>query len=227
MKNCDCEGCELKSLFFENLRKEELDSVCDIKKEKSYQKGEIIFKEGDAINDFYYTKNGLVKLFKADANNREQIIYFAGPLDFISLLSIFSTERFIYSVVALEETTVCSIEINILKSFVMHNGKFGLTIIEKINKASDKIIGSMLEIRKRRLPGKIAFILLYFSEIIYKTNIFELPISRKEIAEFVGITTENVIRTLSEFRNDGIIKIAGKTIEITEIEKLKRISLYG
>ena len=54
-----------------------------------------------------------------------------------------------------------------------------------------------------------------------------MPVSRKEIAEYIGMTTENVIRTLSEFRHDGLIKIYGKLIEIIDKKMLERVSLLG
>jgi CRP-like cAMP-binding protein len=84
-----------------------------------------------------------------------------------------------------------------------------------------------LDIRRKHLRGRIAHVLLYFAGYIYNTNEFELPISRKEIAEYIGMTTENVIRTLSEFRKDKIIKINGKIIEIINRETLERISQLG
>jgi CRP/FNR family transcriptional regulator len=57
--------------------------------------------------------------------------------------------------------------------------------------------------------------------------VFDLPISRKEIADFIGMSTANVIRTLSDFKKDGIIRVFGKTIEIVDINKLEIISKRG
>ena len=57
--------------------------------------------------------------------------------------------------------------------------------------------------------------------------VFELPVSRREIAEYIGMTTENVIRTLSEFRRDKLIKINGKEIEIADYDTLEKISNFG
>ena len=80
---------------------------------------------------------------------------------------------------------------------------------------------------KRNLKGRVAYILLFFKNHIYQAAEFELPISRKEIAEYIGMTTENVIRALTEFRKDNIIKIYGKVIEITDIKRLESISKHG
>jgi CRP/FNR family transcriptional regulator len=57
--------------------------------------------------------------------------------------------------------------------------------------------------------------------------VFDLPVSRKEIADYIGMSTANVIRTLSDFKRDGIIKVFGKTIEIIDINKLEIISKRG
>jgi CRP-like cAMP-binding protein len=226
LSQCNCEGCELKTLFFGNVSQFEMEAICTRKEEKNYAKGEMIINEGDEITNFNYLKKGLVKLVKKDGG-KEQIISFAGPLDFVSLLSIFSEKRYKYSVIALEESTVCNLELSEIIQMISQNGKFALSVIEKLNKASDKIILTFLEVRQKRLFGRIAYILLYFSDSIYKSDIFDLPISRKEIAEFIGMTTENVIRTMSELRKDKVISINGKIIEILDKKKLIHISEFS
>ena len=97
----------------------------------------------------------------------------------------------------------------------------------KISKISDKIILQTLDIRNRNLIGRVAYILLYFAKDIYGTTVFDLPVSRKEIADYISMSTANVIRTLSDFRKEGIIKLYGKTVEILDIEKLEIISIRG
>jgi CRP/FNR family transcriptional regulator len=197
--------------------------MCNRKEEKTILKGEYIYSEGDPIEDFTYLKKGLVKLFRGKGTDKEQIICFAGPLDFVSLMSIFSEKKYKYSVVALENSVTCSMKLKEVKEIALRNAPFAMSLTEKINKVSDNIIISMLEVKQKRLFGRVAYMLLYFSNTIYKSTIFELPVSRKEIGEFIGMTTENVIRTLSDLRKDKIIKINGKLIEIVDLERLNKI----
>jgi CRP-like cAMP-binding protein len=227
LSTCNCEGCELKTLFFENASNLDIESICTQKVEKSFKKGDIILHEGDEISEFIYLKEGLVKLFRRGMDGKEQIICFAGPLDFVSLLSIFSENNYNYSVAALDDSVTCNLLLQEIKLMAERNGKFSLSLIEKINRASDKIILTFLDVKQRRLYGRVAYILLYFSDSVCKNDTFELPVSRKEIAEFIGMTTENVIRTLSELRKDKIIKISAKTIEILDKERLKKISEFS
>ncbi len=100
-------------------------------------------------------------------------------------------------------------------------------LLTKISKINDKIINQTLELRQKNLVGRVAFVLLYFTKEIYKSMVFELPVSRKEIADYIGMSTANVIRTLSEFKKDGIIRVFGKTIEIVDLSKLELISKRG
>jgi CRP/FNR family transcriptional regulator len=224
MITCNCEGCELKSLFFEYVNNSEIEAICTRKKEYNYKKGDIIIHEGDEIKDFIYLKHGLVKLYRKGANDREQIICFALPFDFVSLLSIFSEKIYKYSVAALEDSTTCNIDLNEVKTIAVHNGKFVLNLMEKTSRVADMIILDFLDVKEKRLFGRIAYILLFFADKVYHRDTFDLPVSRKEMAEYIGMTVENVIRTLSDLRKDGIIKIYGPTIEILDKERLERIN---
>jgi len=226
-ESCSCELCDLKNLFYSRLDKADVEVFCSGKIEKEYARGEVIIKEGSPIRDFIYLKSGLVKLFRTDANQKEQIITIAKPFDYVSVLSIFSTKTYNYSVQALEDSVTCDLDIEHIKNLVRSNGNYAVGLIEKMSAVSDSIIQELLDIRKRHLRGRVAFLLIYFHDQIYKQIEFELPLSRKEIGEYIGMTTENVIRTLSEFRKDKIISINGKMIEIRDLETLRSISNFG
>ncbi len=224
---CNCQDCQLKSIFFSHVREDDLINICDIKIEKQYSKGDVITHEGENINEFLYMKEGLVKLSKSDNNEKDQIISFSKPFDFVSLLSVFSSKKYKYSVTAVEDTTVCILDLETVKNYAKENAMFTMDLMTTISEATDKIILENLAIKRKNLKGRIAHVLLYFSDYIYRSDEFELPISRREIAEYIGMTTENVIRTLSEFRKDKIIKILGKEIHISDKKMLKNISDFG
>jgi CRP/FNR family transcriptional regulator len=224
---CDCTQCELRNAFFKSFDENDLETFCDQKVEKKYLKGENIIHEGDEINDFIYLKSGLVKLYRTDAHEKDQIITIAKPFDFVSLLSVFSDTHYNYSVTAIEDAVICCLNLSDVKESAKTNGLLTLNLMERMSAASDKIIIESLEIRNRHLKGKVAYILLKFSDEIYNDLVFEMPVSRREIAEYIGMTTENVIRTFSEFRKDKLIKINGKEIEIVSPETLKKISNFG
>ncbi len=195
--------------------------------ETLYKGGESIISEGDPIEHFIYLKSGLVKLTRKTNENREQIISFGKPFDFVSLLSVFSSNTYNYSVTAVESSVTCILNLSTIKKTAQDNGKFALDLMMHISETTDRIILDNMEIKKKHLRGRIAHVLLYFSKNIYNSNNFELPVSRREIAEYIGMTTENVIRSLSEFRKDRILKIFGKQIEIIDLKRLEDLSSHG
>ncbi len=226
-KKCSCLSCELRNLAFSSLSENDINRVCDSREEISYSKGESIHSEGDKIHDFKYLKNGLVKLYRVTETGDEQIITITRPMEFVSNTNIFHEERYRYSLSALEDSVVCCINIGLIKELILKNGSFAMNLITALSRTSENIISLGLEIRKRNLAGRIAFVLLYFSGEIYHSRIFDLPVSRKEIADLISMSSANVIRTFSEFRRDGIIQSNGRTIEITDMNKLEVISKRG
>jgi CRP/FNR family transcriptional regulator len=222
-----CKNCPYKTLVFDALDNKELDFIDNSRKEILYKKGEVIAEEGNVIEEFLYLKTGLLKVYRKGRGNKDQIIRIAGASDFVSLLSMFSNEKYKYSLSALEDTIVCVVDAEKIKNLVRTNGEFALDVIGRMSYTYDEIIDSTYRIRQKQLRGRIAHILLYFSNTVYKNDRFELPLSRREIAELINMTTENVIRILSEFRKDKIIQIEKKTIIIIDKERLEKINKTG
>ncbi len=223
---CSCTQCKLKSAFFENVSKKDLRILCIEKTDVFAEKGETVIKQGEKIHDFIYLKSGLIKISRF-RNDIEQIINIAKPFDFVSLLSVFSDEYYKYSITALEDSELCKLDLLKVKQLIARNGDFAFDIVTKMSIVSDRIINMSLDIRQKNIAGRIAYVLLYFANEIYQSDEFELPISRKEFADFIGKTTENVVRNLSDMKKSKIIKIYGKSIEIVDKKRLQQISDFG
>lgn len=226
-KNCICETCEFRHIVFSYLDEESILALCENKVEQSFRKGDLINREGDPITSFKYLKSGLVKLFRSASSGEEQVITITRPFEFVSNMSIFSGEKYRYSVSALEESVVCIVRLSYIKDLFLKNGAFAMGLLSRMAEINEKIIGQALDLRQKNLIGRIAYVLLYFSKEIYNSKIFDLPVSRKEIADYIGMSTANVIRTMSEFKKEGIIRIDGKTIEVADFNKLEILSRRG
>lgn len=227
INKCECSDCQFRDVAFSTLKEPEIITLCDYRIEYTFSRGGIIHKEGDPIQEFKYLKSGLVKVYRESQSGEEQIITITRPFEFVSNISIFSEEEYKYSVMAIEDTVICSIKLDYIRSLVLQHGNFALELMTKISQITDKIIMQSLDIRNRHLAGRVAYVLLYFSRDIYRSMIFDLPVSRKEIADYISMSTANVIRTLSDFRKEGIINLNGKTVEILSPQTLELISSRG
>jgi CRP-like cAMP-binding protein len=219
-KICVCENCEFRDVVFSYLDDSSIEELCNHKEEQSFRKGEVINHEGEKISNFKYLKSGLVKLYRRTSTGEEQVITITRPFEFVSNMSIFSVS-------ALEDSVVCLVKLDFIKELFMRNGGFAMGLLSKISMINDKIISQTLDIRQKNLIGRVAFVLLYFTNDIYNSRVFDLPVSRKEIADYIGMSTANVIRTMSDFKKEGIIRIFGKTIEVVDMNKLEIISKRG
>ena len=222
-----CKTCIYRKLLFGELSDEEYEIVNSARKEYVFKRGEIIRKEGEPIQTFLYLRKGLVKLYKTDKSGKDQILSINKPTDFINLLSIFSNSYYKYSIAALEETFVCEVQLPALLEVIELNSRFGLRILNRISRISDEIIEHRFEINQKQVKGRVAHILLFLAESIYKKNAFRMPITRREVGELISMTTENTIRTFSEFKKDGIISLEGKTVTINDFDRLRKVDMTG
>ena len=226
-KPCTCVSCDFRDVVFAYLDDTSIEELCEIKDMQLFHKGEVINHEGEKISTFKCFQGGLVKLYRRTTTGEEQVITISRPFEFVSNMSIFSEDRYQYSVSALEDSLVCTVNLDFIKSLFLKNGSFAMGLLIKISMINVKIINQTLDIRQKNLVGRVAYVLLYFTNEIYKSRVFDLSVSRKEIADYIGMSPTNVIRALSYFKKEGIIRVFGKTIEIVELEKLEVILKRG
>ena len=77
------------------------------------------------------------------------------------------------------------------------------------------------------MPGRIAEVLLYFSENIYNETEYDFPLTRQELAELAGTTKESFIRTINEFKHDKIIELEGRRVKIISMDIIKVLNELG
>lgn len=222
-----CGECGFRSTVFDCLSNIQIESLAEGKDLIKAKKGEIIINQGEPIEHFIFLRVGLAKLTRITQDGKVQIVGIARPKDFVGLLSVFSSPNHQFSIVAIEDSDFCIVNFGLIKRLISENGAFAQSLLEKISQISDILINNRLEIDSRQIRGRIAYILCYFANDVYQSNTFNLPVSRKEIAELIDMRIENVVRVLSEFRKDNIIKIEGTNIEILQPDKLEWIKNHG
>lgn len=222
-----CTDCQYKAPIFNKLSTEEFSKVEENKLIKCYNKGEVVFSINEPINEFVFLCSGLVKLSKINKYGKEQIVTIARPSDMVGLLTVFSNPKYQYTMTALVDTKVCFVDINLFRELTLTNPQFAIEVLKSISVTSDEIIRYTYAINSKNLRGRIALIMLDFAENIFESPQFELPLSRKELAEMIDMTPENVIRILSEFKRDDLIRVKGKSIELLNIRMMEKVRDLG
>lgn len=226
MINSACKNCGLKSSAAKKLNSRDLKNLSNGCAEVNFKKGDVIFIENAFSSNIIYVKKGLVKIHMTGPTH-EQIIRIKKAPSYLGMPTTFGDKINKYSATALENTSVCFIDLNLFKNFISKNGEFAYEIIiELCHSELNTCMKSVNRIQKQ-INGRIADALLFFHNDIYGLKEFKLPLSRLELGNFVDASRESVSRILTEFHKGKIIQIKGKTITILNRELLETISRNG
>ena len=203
--------------------KEWLPAIAAHRKNFQFNKGEIIFKEGDEMRGIYFIQNGLVKVHKQWGNDKELIIRFAKDGQIVGHRGLGSDIYFPVSATALERTTVCFIEKDFFDSTlkVNHNFLYELMMFFAAElKESEK---NMRNLAHMPVKGRIAQALLLLKEKFGTddNNAIDIILSRQDLASYIGTSYETLFRMMNEMVEEGCIANPDKKIIITNETKLK------
>ncbi|MBN1415385.1 MAG: Crp/Fnr family transcriptional regulator [Bacteroidales bacterium] len=192
-----------------------------------YEKKEVIFRQNTRTSHIMCIKSGLVKIYKEGRNNRYIILKIAVENDFLGLMSIYGSDMHQFSASAIQTCEICFIDINVFNKILKTSGDFSFQIINQLSSDGLFIFERLMSQSHKQLPGRIADVILYFSEIIFNSQEFEFPLTRRELAELAGTTKESFIRTLAEFKNDKIIDLEGSRVKINSLKIIRTLSELG
>ena len=196
---------------------------CDFGASKTYKKGELVYKEGEYSNTVYLVYTGSVKSFKIDEFGKELIINIHKGDDFIGLSAIIDNSHYYESVSAMEDSEILQVSKSILLEVLESNHKLSLEIFQLINENLTEVKEQLLQMAYGSMRRKTAKTILKFANLMgYKTS-DNINISRRDLAGVAGIATESLIRTLTDFKKNGILEIEGRNIKILDLEKLETI----
>jgi CRP/FNR family transcriptional regulator, polysaccharide utilization system transcription regulator len=209
------------------LTDSEIQNVIDNSNSVNFNKKEILFRQNTRTSHIMFIKSGMVKIFKEGRNGKFIILKVAMPGDFLGLLSIYGGDTHHYSSSAIQPSEICFVDINVFNKILYTNGEFAAKIINHISNDGLFIFNRLMSQSHKQLPGRIADVILYFSEVIFKNIQFEFPFTRRELAELAGTTKESFIRTLAEFKHDKIIDLEGSFVKINSLKIVKTLSELG
>ena len=213
--------------FIKLLTEEEAESLKQNSNIVKYRKKEVIFRQGTRTSHMMFIRSGYVKIYKEGRNNKFIVLKVAKPGNFLGLMFIFGGQLHQYSASAIDEVEIVYIDFSTFHRIIQDNGQFSVKLIHILSTEGLYIFDRLMSQSHKQLPGRIADVLLYFSEHIYNSNTFVFPFTRRELAELAGTTKESFIRTLTEFKNDKIIKLDGSKVEIVSAKIVKTLSDLG
>ena len=222
-----CAFCDRKSPLFSVLTKKELNFINSNRIEVRFKTGEIIRKQGAFLSHVISINMGMAKMYLEGLNNHDVILKIIKPTNFIGGPGMYVDHRHHYTVKALTETSACFLEVNAFKELLHANNEFADKFFEDFSRNTLTTYDRLLNLTQKQIPGRMADGLIYLSEEIFKSMEFELVLSKRDLGELSGMSSDSATKILRSFREEGIIEMESNHILIKDKEELVRISQSG
>lgn len=222
-----CENCIVAWKNFKNLTDNELRLVNENRYEATFKPGEIILKQGSPAASAVFLASGIAKIYIEGLDGKNFILGIALPSRLILGPGVHVSNRHSYSVSALTIVQACFVSFDLLNQLISQNPKFALGMLEDLSVKSYAVHNKLVSLTQKKMPGRIAEALLFFSDEVFKADKYEIILSRQELGEMTNMAKESVVRILKELEGSGVIKSGYSRIEILDKEKLRLISERG
>lgn len=219
--------CDITLPCFSALTGEETELVRDSRVQVLFRRGENLTKQGAFASYVIFIVNGFSRQYIESSNGRDYNLRIISPGEMVGLSAVFNRNTFSYSVVAVTETTGFLIEKEAIASLVKKNGSFAFSIIRRYCEHNSVLFSSLDHILHQQTNGRMATVLLNLAPENFGGEELFRHLSRRELADFAGISTEGAVKVLKSFEKDGLIRLEDKNIIILNKTRLEDISRTG
>jgi len=187
-----------------------------------YSRKDVIFREGSYPKGIYFLNKGKVKVFRKNEQGKELITALHKDGEFFGFLSLLKEEPYTYSAAALEDSEIRMIPKEDFFALIHSNAEIARKFIGIL---SDNLLEKqeqLLQLAYNSVRKRVAEALIKLADTYKREDEqeFSMNISREDLANLAGTATETVIRTLSDFKDEHYISIAGSTITIHAYDEL-------
>lgn len=219
--------CNIDAPCFRALTAEERELVQGSRVQIVFRKGDVMLKQGAFASYSLFFIKGFARQYIESDSDKNFNLRIISEGDFVGLSSVFSSAIFNYSVMALGECQAVMIESDALKGLAAQNGQFALNLIKRYHEENNILYKLLQSSYSKQMNGKMAEKLLYLDDARSTIPDIFVALSRRDLAEFTGVSLESAIKLLKSFEKDGLISLKGKDIIIANREKLEMISSTG
>ena len=187
------------------------------------KKGDTIYEKGKHANFFYLIKRGVVKAHRMDNQGKELITELYKEDDFFGNHANDPQSSYEDYATAMEDSQLYAVSREEFQKILAGNPKITMQLVEVLNNNLSELKQQLMDMAYGSVRKKTANTILLFAERIKKHPLKSIRISRADLAGVAGMAPESLIRTLSEFKKEGLIEIEGRNIKLLDSEALKNV----
>jgi CRP-like cAMP-binding protein len=223
-RNCQDCRCVSRSLLG-TCQLSELSLISGSKVSQQYQRGQIIFQEGNRPAGLYCIHQGRVKMSKLSSDGKEQILSLRKEGDVLGFQPLCTGGSYEATAVALTDCVVCLVPRPDFYSLLEQNSQFSHALLRRLSEVLSETQQQMLHTAYKPVRERLAeaLLLLYNFFRPETPDQFSIPISRDDLAAITSTAKETASRLLSELREEGIIATQGSRIIVLDLPRLQKM----
>jgi CRP-like cAMP-binding protein len=217
-------GCDVGTCLLCKLcQKEWIPAVAAHRTNYKVEKGEMIFREGDAVKGIFFVYEGAVNVHKHWGEDKELILRFAKKGAIIGHRGLGKDLVYPVSGTAINATTVCFVELDFFQASLKTNHTFLYELMQFFATELKESERNMRNLAHMPVKGRIAQALLTLEEKFgtSEDGFLKIILSRQDLASFAGTTYETTFRILNELSEEKAVAVDGKRISLQNKDLLQ------
>ena len=208
------------------LSRDEKDYFLSFAKELTFKKGKLVFYEGGIATGIFLIKRGRAKIFSTGIYGRDQIFYIYKRGELLGYHALLCNEPYEDSCEALEDCEILFISKNNFEHLLKKISILKLLFIQNMSHEFGVLVNTITILAQRTLRERLALYLLILNErYLDETKERSLIIiPREDLANIIGTSRESLGRLLKEFREEELIRVDKRIIELKNLKKLNGIA---
>lgn len=211
--------------LFADLTEGELELLAERALSRKYQPGEMIFSEGDPCEGLYVLQSGNVKIFNTSASGREQVLHIERAGNSLAELPVFDGGDYPASAAAVDKCTLLFISKRDFHTFCVERPEVSLKVLKVVSARLRTLVAIIEELSFTTVRNRLASWLLQEAQSKGRKTArgieFTLGVSNQDLAFQIGTVRELVSRNLSHFQSEGMLKVEGRKVTITNLQALE------
>ncbi len=215
--------------FFANLSVENVAEVNKLFHEEGYAAGETIYLAGDPATRLYVVATGKVKLIRHTLSGQDVLLEILTPGEFFGSLSVLGDEEYEDTAQAQTMGCVLGIAANDFQDILRRHPSVAITALDIVTQRLKAAHEMIRQLSAHPVERRIASVLLKLTARLGETQeeglLIQMPLSRQDLAEMTGTTTETASRVMSRFQKDGLIRTGRQWVAIADYDALSAIAI--
>ena len=191
-------------------------------------KGSILFKEGDDGEHLYVIIDGKLKLGTSSGDGRENLLSILGPGEMFGELSLFDPGPRTSTATAVTDAKLLSLSHEKVIPWLKQNPEVSLQLLTRLSQRLRRTNEAVGDLVFSDVPGRVAKALIDLGNRFGKTSpeglLVNHDLTQEELAQLVGASRETVNKALADFAGRGWLKLDGRSVLITDVERLSKRS---